>query len=34
MALGPAYKAENDPKETARYKWMFIAAKLFNIAVN
>ena len=32
--LGPAYNEEKDAKETARYKWMLVVTKLFNMAVN
>ena len=32
--LGPAYNEQKDAKETARYKWVLVVTKLFNIAVN
>ena len=32
--LGPAYNEQKDAKETARYKWVLVVTKLFNMAVN
>ena len=34
FTLGPAYNEEKDAKETARYKWVHVVTKLFNMAVN
>ena len=32
--LGPAYNEQKDAKETARYKWVLVVTKLFNMVVN
>ena len=32
--LGHAYNEQKDAKETARYKWVLVVTKLFNMAVN
>ena len=32
--LGPAYNEQKDAKETARYKWVLVVTKLFNIVIN
>ena len=32
--LSPAYNEQKDAKETARYKWVLVVTKLFNMAVN
>ena len=32
--MDPTYNEQNAAKETARYKWVFVVTKHFNIAVN
>ena len=34
FTLGPAYNEQKDAKETARYKWVLVVTKLFNMVVN
>ena len=34
ITLRPAYNGQKDTKETARYKWVLIETKLFNMVVN